>query len=368
MSRPVLSIEHTVICAALLLAGCAANESRIPTSAGHISGAAKSAAADDIPQPVQLSTQLPPPKPQIKPPTYSVVVTEVPVKELLFALARDTQLNIDVHPNIQGVVTLNAINETLPAILDRVANQVNIRYKLDGRTLIITPDTPYLKTYKVDYVNLSRKTTSSIGVSAQVATTGAAAGVGGAAGGQAGATSGNSSSTTVTSTSSNEFWEVLAANIRDLIKSTRSVSQSAEERNARVEAARTAREDRLQQANAVARAGQAAPNLFNAVFGQGAQNQLEEKKDDVIVNPAAGAVLVMDSRKDARAASAGAILVTRLMQRGVAGVHLGVEPANTRAIGFYRHLGFTAGAGEDGAVDQPFGVDGNRQNQIECLI
>jgi len=33
-----------------------------------------------------------------------------------------------------------------------------------------------------------------------------------------------------------------------------------------------------------------------------------------------GAVLVMDSRKDPRAASAGGILVTRLMQRGAAGV------------------------------------------------
>ncbi len=33
-----------------------------------------------------------------------------------------------------------------------------------------------------------------------------------------------------------------------------------------------------------------------------------------------GHVMVMDSRKDARAASAGAILVTRLMKRGVAGV------------------------------------------------
>lgn len=33
-----------------------------------------------------------------------------------------------------------------------------------------------------------------------------------------------------------------------------------------------------------------------------------------------GAVLVMDSRRDPRAASAGSILVTRLMQRGVAGV------------------------------------------------
>ena len=33
-----------------------------------------------------------------------------------------------------------------------------------------------------------------------------------------------------------------------------------------------------------------------------------------------GAVLVIDSRKDARAASAGSILVARLMKRGVAGV------------------------------------------------
>src|ERR1700677_9933 len=33
-----------------------------------------------------------------------------------------------------------------------------------------------------------------------------------------------------------------------------------------------------------------------------------------------GAVLVIDSRKDARAASAGGILVTRLMVRGVAGI------------------------------------------------
>lgn len=33
-----------------------------------------------------------------------------------------------------------------------------------------------------------------------------------------------------------------------------------------------------------------------------------------------GGVLVFDSRKDARAASAGSILITRLMQRGVAGV------------------------------------------------
>src|SRR6516165_968234 len=51
----------------------------------------------------------------------------------------------------------------------------------------------------------------------------------------------------------------------------------------------------------------------------------------------AGAVLVMDSRKDARAASAGAILVTRLMKRGVAGV---VTDGGFRDSGEIAKLGF----------------------------
>jgi regulator of RNase E activity RraA len=52
-----------------------------------------------------------------------------------------------------------------------------------------------------------------------------------------------------------------------------------------------------------------------------------------------GAVLVMDSRKDARAASAGAILVTRLMKRGVAGV---VTDGGFRDSGEIAQLGFSA--------------------------
>lgn len=286
-----LRVAATLISAALL-ASCATERSPIPQSQGHIAPKPEPVAASAIPAPVQVATQLPPPKPQAKPLTYNVVVTEVPAKELLFSLARDTKLNIDVHPNIQGVVTLNAINETLPAILDRVAQQVNIRYKFEGNTLIVTPDTPYLKTYRVDYVNLTRKATSSIGVSAQVATTGSGATSSGTAGTSSGGAS-NSSATTVTSTSNNEFWETLAANIRDIIKSTRVVSLSAEEKNTRVEAVRAAREERLQQANAVARAGQAAPQLFSSVFGQGAQAPLEEKKDDVIVSPVSGSIIVL---------------------------------------------------------------------------
>src|SRR5262245_2343691 len=52
-----------------------------------------------------------------------------------------------------------------------------------------------------------------------------------------------------------------------------------------------------------------------------------------------GAVLVMDSRKDARAASAGSILVTRLMKRGAAGV---VTDGGFRDSADIARLGFPA--------------------------
>ena len=48
------------------------------------------------------------------------------------ALARDTKENIDVHPGLKGLVSLNAIDETLPSILDRIAKQVNMRYRVEG--------------------------------------------------------------------------------------------------------------------------------------------------------------------------------------------------------------------------------------------
>ena len=64
--------------------------------------------------------QLPsPPAPVPRPPqeTYSVVVTDVPVKDVLFALARDAGVNVDVSGELQGNVTINAIDQTLPQIL-----------------------------------------------------------------------------------------------------------------------------------------------------------------------------------------------------------------------------------------------------------
>ena len=160
-----------------LVTGCSAYKAAIPPSPGHIDSDSVSTPEekDRILPPVTSSIDVPPPKPRVKSTTYSVVVHDVPVKELLMALSRDTKENIDVHPGLKGLVSLNAIDETLPSILDRIAKQVNMRYRVEGRTIVVSPDTPFFKTYKINYVNMTRDTTSTIAVSGQITGGGAAA-------------------------------------------------------------------------------------------------------------------------------------------------------------------------------------------------
>lgn len=122
LQRRHLSARVALVCALVMLtlAGCY-KRSVLPQSEGHVATPADKPSLADVPPPARTSDFVPPPKPAVKPPTYSVVVNEVPVKELLFALARDTKQNIDIHPGLAGLVSLNAINETLPAILDRLS-------------------------------------------------------------------------------------------------------------------------------------------------------------------------------------------------------------------------------------------------------
>jgi len=171
-----------------------------------------------IPKPVTNNVYLPPPTAKAKEPTYSIVVYDTPVKEVLFAIARDSKLNVDIHPSIQGRVTLNAVDQTLPAILERLSKQVDLTYNIHGNVLTITPDQPVLRTYKIDYVNISRDTIGSVGVASEIASTGKGASTGSS--GSATTSAANSSRTLVSSESKNHFWATLIANIKDLLAET----------------------------------------------------------------------------------------------------------------------------------------------------
>jgi general secretion pathway protein D len=199
-------------CGIAAASGCASPS--LPGSPAHVTAPVQ---AGTIPAPVELAPPLPEPKASAKAETYSVTVTRVPVQQFLFALARDAGLNIDIHPSIEGTVTLNALDQTLPQLLKRVARQVDMRYEIENGVLSILPDTPVWRNYRIDYVNMARSTNSAINIATQISTTGAS---GAGTGSQpASATTGNNNSTTVVvNRAENNFWLTLERNLRDLLR------------------------------------------------------------------------------------------------------------------------------------------------------
>lgn len=184
-----------------------------PPSAQHLSpGPQVAGRAPDF----AVAPPLPrPPRPSIRQELYSVVMSNVNVQDLLFALARDAKLNIDIHPSIAGTVTMNVRDQTLTEILDRVARQVDLRYEMEGKNLSIQPDSPYLKNYRVDYPNIQRDAKTTISTSTNVASTGGGAGGGGAGGGGS-----NASTSSIENISNNRFWATLIANLVDMLRET----------------------------------------------------------------------------------------------------------------------------------------------------
>ena len=194
-----------------LLSGCALPEA-MRVSDQHLT------APPVVPTPAPdfvFKPQLPPPpQPQVKPEVYSISVRELDVQDLLLAVARDAGMNVDIHPDIRGVVTMSVHQLTVPEILARVARQVPLRYEVDGKDISILPNLPYLKSYRVDYPNISRDASSSVTTTISVASTGQGAG-GSSAGGGGG---GNGSSSSISSVANNRFWTTLVSNVRDLLR------------------------------------------------------------------------------------------------------------------------------------------------------
>jgi MSHA biogenesis protein MshL len=200
-----------------LLAGC--GQAPLKPAETHLQ-AETAPRAGAIPPPVQAAPVLPKPAPSTPPETYSVVVNNVSVHDLLFALARNAHVNVDIDPGVTGMVTLNAIDQTLPQLLTRIARQIDMRYEMRGNDLVVMRDTPYLHLYKIDYVNMARNATMNVSVSSQLAggtTMSGSSGGGGAAGAASGTT--NSSSSLVM-TSNNRFWDALVANVKDILRET----------------------------------------------------------------------------------------------------------------------------------------------------
>jgi MSHA biogenesis protein MshL len=206
---------------ATTIVSCAA----VPHTKGIPAVAAEKPA--DMPlQPNAAAPMPPPPRQSGKSETFNVTVRDVPVADVLFVLARDAHLSLDISPQVAGQITLIAIDQTLPQILNRIAEQVAMRYEFKDSSIVVKLDTPYDRQYKIDYVNIERESKSASNISTQIQagsngqiTIGGGGASGGASGGGGGGgdTTNNNSTAQLTSTTRNQFWRSLTQNVKALV-------------------------------------------------------------------------------------------------------------------------------------------------------
>lgn len=281
---PALRLTLMSACVATLLS-CAAPPPPAPSSQHLLPSAPVAGKAPEFATSPPLP---PPPRPSVRQELYSVVMKNVNVQDLLFALARDAKLNVDIHPSIAGTVTMNVHDQTLTEILDRVARQVDLRYDIEGKNLSIQPDSPYLKHYRVDYPNIQRDARSSIATSTNVSSTGGGEGGGGS----------NASTSSIENTSNNRFWVTLTANLTDLLRETDKQMPETSQANAQPAAGQNTA---AQNASAALRAlvpGAGQPAAAPAAAGASApvtvslQRSTFREAASVIANPETGIISV----------------------------------------------------------------------------
>ncbi|MCB1754750.1 MAG: pilus (MSHA type) biogenesis protein MshL [Gammaproteobacteria bacterium] len=145
-------------------------------------------------------------------PSFSVSLSEVPVREFLQALARDAGLELSISGAINGSVSMVMDDRPLPEILDNVVSQTSVRYQLDDGRLLVFDDQPYLASYHVDYLNISRSSGSDIDLSTQIDAISLAVDSGGS-----GLSNSNNSKASIKNASDNRFWDSLKSNLLAIV-------------------------------------------------------------------------------------------------------------------------------------------------------
>lgn len=116
---------------------------------------------DGVPE---LQPYIASPSKDLKPmPLVSISVNQtVPLRDALFELATQADYDIELDPRIKGSIIFTARDKPFDVVIERIASISGLRYKFDDDKVKVELDTPYHKTYKIDYLNYIRQNTSSI--------------------------------------------------------------------------------------------------------------------------------------------------------------------------------------------------------------
>ncbi|MEC9235829.1 MAG: hypothetical protein VX803_06230, partial [Pseudomonadota bacterium] len=138
-------------------------------------------------------------------PIVSVSLNQnVPLRDALFEMTKEAGYDIELDPRISGSIIFTARNKPLDIVINRISEIAGLRYKFEDDTIRVELDTPYSKSYKIDYLNLMRESKSSMNTDVSVVS---------------GEGADTGSSFGVTAEAKSDFWESLDENLAQILDS-----------------------------------------------------------------------------------------------------------------------------------------------------
>lgn len=155
----------------------------------------------------------------------SVSVTDdVPLKDVLIELARLADVDIELGNGIEGGISFRAKDKPFSEVIERIADLAGLRYSVNNGVLRVERDTPYLKNYSIDFLNIIRDSESTVNVATDVLSSADSGSGGGSSGGSSGGSGGGGGSGVSTGTSSSissktdsDLWASMQANITEIL-------------------------------------------------------------------------------------------------------------------------------------------------------
>lgn len=96
---------------------------------------------------------------------FDISVMDADARDFYMSLVEGTDLNLVLHPDVAGQITLTLRQVTLPEVLDTVRDVYGYDYRPTAAGFMILPATVQTRVFEIDYLNLTRAGTSRTRVS-----------------------------------------------------------------------------------------------------------------------------------------------------------------------------------------------------------
>lgn len=158
------------------------------------------------------------------------VTEDVPLRDVLFELGRLAKVDIEVGSGLDTTgINLRATDRPFNEVIERIAHLANLRYSVAGNSIRVERDTPYIKNYSLDFLNIVRSSMSGYNLSTNIlsgggggsssggSSSGGGSGGSSSSGGGASGVGTSGSTSSITSQAESDLWSALEASIGEIL-------------------------------------------------------------------------------------------------------------------------------------------------------